>query len=123
MCDTALIFASKNNHTQCVQKLLQYGTKTNVRGNCGDTALMHAATKEYEETLQALLDNGANPNIINDTGCTALMFCTNNLNCTTMLIKAGANVNWKDKNGKTALNRAAGFGQANCAEKLNGGRS
>ena len=67
------------------------------------------------------MDNGANPNIINDSGCTATMLCTKSLNCTEILIQAGANVNSKDKNRKTALNQAADFGQANCLEKLIGG--
>ena len=66
----------------------------------------------------SLIDAGADPNLKNDNDCTALILGANILNFVKLLITAGADVNWKDKIGNTALNRAAYLGEVKCVEKL-----
>ena len=125
---------------ECMQVLLQHNPNLNIQDKDGNTALIHVAedmlywrktckplnyAKEVEETLAALeqcafalIDAGTDPNLKNVKGCTALMFGYSNLNFVQKVIQVGADVNWKDKDGNTALNLAADLGEVECVEKL-----
>ena len=123
---------------KCMQVLLQHDAEINIQGKNGDTALMHVAYMtlclaqskksqvftrdgtfaDMEQCMLSLIDAGADPNLKNDKECTALILGANCLRFVRKVIKVGADVNWMDKNGKTALNQPAGIGQANCVEKL-----
>ena len=140
---SAVIYLKGINHMEnsqeCMQVLLQHDAEINIQGKDGDTALMHLAdTASYlvqfkksqsemnftrvltavEKCVFSLNDAGADPNLKNDNDCTALILGANILNFVKLLIRAGADVNWKDKIGNTALNRAAYLGEVKCVEKL-----
>ena len=124
---------------ECVQMLLQHHAEINIQGKDGDTALMHLARKAsatwetfqltkykvYKEDatatkpcMRTIIGKGANPNLKNDKCCTALILGANFLNSVKTMIQAGADVNWKDKEGFTALTRATEFGAIDCMETL-----
>ena len=141
--DTAFIYAFNHWPVKCqvIQMLLQHDAKINIQGKDGDTALIHL-TRETSYTLAqsqknfqksrifsediaamekcmfALIDAGADPNLMNDKGHTALILGANHLNVVQKLIRAGADVNCKGKDGTTALNKAVGFGAVDCLETL-----
>ena len=123
-----------------MQMLLQHQAEINIQGKDGETALMHivrklsesqhknrnihfsrAQKKEHvanEKHLLDLIDAGADPSLKNERDCTALILGANILNFIKKLLKAGVNVNWKDKHGNTALNRAASLTALDCMETL-----
>ena len=121
---------------ECMQVLLQHNAEINIQGKDGDTALMHLGkTASYlvqsiespfqnrilaaiEQCMFTLIDAGADPNLKNDNGCTALILGANLFNFVRKIIETGANVNWKDKIGNTALNRAAHLGEVECIKTL-----
>ena len=127
---------------ECVQLLLEHHAEVNIQGTNGYTALMHMAYNtsdilnglqsiEYrneefiakditaiEMCLFILIEAGADPNLKNDRDSTALILGADILNVVKEMIKAGADVNWMDKDGNTALTKAAGSGAVNCMETL-----
>ena len=125
--DTAFIYACNDWPVkyQVIQMLLQHDAKINIQGKDGDTALIHLTretsytsaqsqknfqkSRIFSEDIAAmekymftLIDAGADPNLKNDKGHTALILGANLLNVVQKLIRAGADVNCKGKDGKTA---------------------
>ena len=137
-CDTAFIYAFNDWPVKCqvMQMLLKHHADINIQGKDGETALMHLARETshsrknfqsrilsediaaMEKCMFALIDAGADPNLKNDKGCTALILGANHLNFVQKLIKAGADVNWEDRNETTALNKATDLGAVDCIEAL-----
>ncbi|XP_023225582.1 ankyrin repeat, SAM and basic leucine zipper domain-containing protein 1-like [Centruroides sculpturatus] len=66
-----LHFASRGNHYQIMQKLIEYGTDINEVDYKGWTALMWASFSGYENIVKLLLDNKANTVLVADNGETA----------------------------------------------------
>lgn len=60
---------------------------------------------DNDKLVELLLEHGADPNITNSLGETAL-YCVSNLNSAKLLIKYGADVNAKTKDGYTPLDHA-----------------
>ena len=130
---------------ECVQVLLQHQAEINIQGKDGNTALMHAANKtscyleqfqkskiksniknftrdeefaDMEKCMFSLIDAGADPSLKNDRDSTALILGANILNFVKKMIKTGVDINWEDKDGKTALTQAAASGNIECIETL-----
>ena len=101
-----------------MQKLLEFGAKTNVQGWDGRTALMYAARKGG--CLALLLDSGADVNVMDDFRRTALVYAVANgkLDNVDKLIKAGADVNAVTKKGFTNIIRAASKGNIEILKTL-----
>ena len=138
----AQTLSKSTNHMEkikdCVQVLLQHNAEINIQGKNGETALMHLARNTscllkkpqtlapdtlvklsaMEQCMFGLINTGADPNLKNDKECTALILGANILTFVKKMIKAGADVNWIDKDGKTALTQAAYLGEENCIETL-----
>ena len=70
--DTALMWASEDNHTEIARLLLDRGAVIDVRDINGNTALMWASSQGRIEIVRLLLNHGANPNIRDNDGDTAL---------------------------------------------------
>lgn len=141
-----LVKAAQDGHVATVIKLLNEGADINEKGNGYygyGTALMEAAEKGNIEIVRLLLDRRADVNEKNYWGTTALMYAigwpnfywvrkstkiTRNkemlktkkelVNVVKVLLKAGADVNVKTKDGRTALTSAAVYGQTDVVKVL-----
>ena len=87
------------------------------------TVLMLACEGAWAEGVQYLLKKGANPDYVTRQNMTATMFCVMNkrrynAGILDMLVRAGANVNATDINGKTALMHAAEAGHVSAIQDL-----
>ena len=97
--------ASRADHLEAVQALLDSGAGVDVRASNGETALMLACGKRNEMLVPVLLDNGADVNAKTAFGRTALMAASvyGSLEVVQKLLDKGAEVNARDDDGKTAL--------------------
>ena len=112
---SALIAAARNGDVAQVKALLDDGGDPNAQDEFGNTALMSAAINndppmgKYTAVVEALLAAGANPDIQHKIfGHPALMSAVTNRDLPTIraLLAGGANRNLRDRNGRTALDRA-----------------
>src|SRR5205807_2422715 len=90
----------------------------------GSTPLMYAALYGDAALVTRLLGAGADPNTSNVAGATALMWALPHTDRMQPLIAAGANVNARSQEGRTALLIASGIVGAESAVRLlidNGG--
>jgi serine/threonine-protein phosphatase 6 regulatory ankyrin repeat subunit A/serine/threonine-protein phosphatase 6 regulatory ankyrin repeat subunit B len=93
-----------------VMMLIRSGANVNTKDEWGRTALMEAARNGCESIVQLLIDNGAD--VKNSTALISAVGCYGNdedkkERIVMLLIRSGANVNAKDKQGRTALMEAA----------------
>ncbi len=101
------LLAAEGGQTRVVEKFLAAGADANMADKYGTTALMMAARSP--ETVKVLLDAGTVVDAKTEPlGMTALYMAAMNgwAEPVRLLIKAGANVNAKDMDGRTPLNRA-----------------
>ena len=120
----ALISESEGNWGDgTVELLLRSGVSANSQDNYGKTALMNFSHFKSAKEVSAILNTEANPNVGDSEQKTALMFAveestrysdeeyylddtteTRNMEAVAgLLLKAGANINAKDKYGNTVL--------------------
>jgi uncharacterized protein len=110
----ALTEAARWGETETLLQLLESGLAVDARDRNGGTALMKAASAGNRPIMQLLLDRGADVNAIHsEEGMTPLMWslaalhsASDYCDLTEMLLKAGARVEIKDREGKTALDFA-----------------
>ncbi|ETO24193.1 hypothetical protein RFI_12966 [Reticulomyxa filosa] len=111
--DSDLIEACKNNKPREVRKALQKGANVGVqfRQTLEEvTPLILASTKGYSEIVEVLLEFGPEVNAKTSFGhATALLQAVSNehIDCVTILLNKGANVDQGDKLGRTPLMDAA----------------
>ena len=115
--ETALMKAAKCGHVPCVELLLQAGAgaTVNTRGCDGFTALIFAAYYGHWGCIKTLLNAGADVKLCLDT--TALMESCD-VRSVELLLRAGADVNKQDRQGRTALMFAAMDGHWECVKTL-----
>jgi len=108
-----------------VERLLKSGANAKSADGGGNTALMSAASKGNTAIVKALLAAGADANAKMSSdfnlGQTALMYATwfgDNHETVRALIDAKADLEAKDKDGRTALWFAADKGQTQCVRLL-----
>lgn len=119
--ENAIRIAARNNKTESLKFLIQFGVDKNTRGGeNGNTPLMLAALEGQEEATMILINARANVNDQNGNGETALMLAAGNSKKNTLkvLMKAGADINATDKNGKTALQHAISNGHKDTRKEL-----
>jgi len=83
--------------------LLRNRRAATVRGPAGSTPLMAAALYGDATTVKQLLAAGADPNVANSAGATALMWASPDLATMQLLLDAGADVDARSDDQRTAL--------------------
>lgn len=119
---TAVMYAAKNGHLECVNLFINYKANLNMRDKFGDTAIAHAVLGRKDKCLAVLVEAGADVNLANADKCTPLMqaaSCFNDcVKCLMILMESGADICRKDKDGDTAAFYAASYGNSACLKKL-----
>jgi hypothetical protein len=104
-----LLIAAADGSLSRVKSSLADGANVNAKRSNGTTALHSACSRGYFEIVQYLVENGADMNIRggedNDTPLIWAVYNERN-NISKFLIDNGANINSRDKHGKSALNYA-----------------
>jgi ankyrin repeat protein len=117
---TPLLLAARGGHTEVVKMLIEHGATVDTRENGGRTPLSLAAQYHRLESLNILLKSSADLNTKDEThGRTPLMWSfydpepwekrkeyRNFDILKALLSEQDINVNWKAKDGSTALSRA-----------------
>lgn len=134
---TPLMGACQKMDWTLASALLKSGANVNRVNVCGQTPLLIATVNAIDDArlVSLLLCYGANTNYNRDQVMwqeTPLMIASRNGNCPTarLLLKSGAYVNDRDKNGRTAVHHAAGSdmvlllvkhgADVNCVEETEG---
>jgi ankyrin repeat protein len=108
-----LAAAARNEKSDALQFLLDFGADVNLRDTVGEyaqdyTPLLSAATNGSVENIGLLLRKGADANARDRSGRTALWhLATEDPELITLLLKHGASVNLSDNEGRTPLMRAS----------------
>lgn len=114
---TALILASaKEENTNIINILLDYGSDINAMIEddkmTGITSLFYAINNNFGNNVKVLLERGADPNIevivYNQLQVSPLIYAIDlsNIEIANLLIENGADINYKNKDGYTALDYA-----------------
>ena len=77
---TALVFAARQGHMDCVKDLVEAGADINQTTRYGWTPLLVATQNRHYQIGKYLLEHGANPNIPNKGGWNPLYLATDNRN-------------------------------------------
>lgn len=118
---TALNAAVILGQVERVKALLASGASMSVEDCTGSTAVSEAAYHNQVEVMKLLLDSGADVDTPNRFGLTPLCIASSSykaMGMVTLLLKRGANVNLKAKDGRSALHLAAEGGHRWIAKKL-----
>jgi len=108
---TLLMGASAYGHGEIVGQLLAAGLAVNAQQQGGNTALSYAVRKGQTEITAMLLAAGANPNLGDNGGITPLMRAAlGHASEAELLLHHGANVNGRDRDGRSPLWYAANDG-------------
>jgi ankyrin repeat protein len=102
--------AARLGNVKAAEDLLEAGVNPNVPDQYGSTALYHAASMNQLDAVQLLLKYRADPNLTNLHKSTPLQRAADlgNSRMALTLIAAGANVNAKGPEGRTAIFFAGG---------------
>lgn len=111
---TPLIYATGIGNTEFVKMLLTNKANPNATNAMGATPLLFAVGSHNLEVAELLMKSGANPNLSTNSGMTPLMAAASSLTpvdedliaITKALLANGADVNAKDREGRTALHHA-----------------
>lgn len=118
---TALNAAVILGQQERVKALLAAGAALDVVDCTGSTAISEAAYHCHVDIMKLLLDSGAHVNTANRYGLTPLSISScryKGMRIVNLLIKRGANVNLKAKDGRSALHLAAEEGHRWITKKL-----
>ena len=121
---TPLMVASYNNHDLIVKLLLDKGSEVNYINEHGANALFYAITKGNNEVAKILLERGADANIVATYGPygnitpLALASTLGLTDVVSSLLIGKASINFKMRDGRTALIWAAVSGKSGSIDAL-----
>ena len=107
---TALMNAVYDNNTESTAMLIAAGADVNAKDNHDETALYRAIYRKNVQNIKLLLDAGADPNNISKYSNWHQLLDGENISdeeVILMFIKAGANVNAKNRSSRTPLIEAS----------------
>ena len=107
--DLHLSLASRHGYTDQVVSLLMKGANCDIRNFDGVTPLMLASEGGHLNIAKHLIDAEAEVNLIDDQGLNALML-SKSPDMKNLLQSAGADLNYRDDKGDTALTRSCIIG-------------
>lgn len=96
-------WAAQENALNCMRLLLKYHCPINIVDNYDQTPLYVAASENHLLMVQLLLKHGADVDLTGDVTPFGIACSFGFFEICTVLLKAGANVNFKDKEGRTPL--------------------
>ena len=101
---TPLILACYKGNVAVAKFLMENSKTINTSSDMG-TPLMACVVKGNNVIAELLLQKGANPNLTDNKGTTALMYAVQfqNIDAVKLLLKYKADIEHKDKEGKTAF--------------------
>jgi len=109
-------------YVDVVRTLIAAGASATVKESTGINLLHWAAITGHPEVIPVLAEAGARVNAIDDNGFTPLMYAATidfgNSEILKALLKAGADPNLKNEDGRTAREQAAHFGLTDLAASL-----
>jgi len=100
----------RTKNTLALSLLVKRGANINAKDNYGYTALRWATQNGNIPAMKLLLDSGANTEIRCNLGRTPIFHTNDHEEALSLLMKKGANINAKDREGKTALRLATQIG-------------
>lgn len=117
---TALMYAALGGHIKAVQILIGAGAQIDVVGRCGGTALLYAASNGHTAIVQALIVAGERMDSVSNRAILIEAARGGHARTVYTLIAHGADVNFVDQFGNTALMWAAIYGDTGSVDALIG---
>ncbi len=118
---TALMIASNGGYQEIIQTLVDEGrADVNLCDDRGYSAITFAFENEFEEIVAFLIEKGANVDLVSDDKSRALIdFAMNgHIDFVESFLIDGADINYQNEGGKTALMMAIENGHTNIANFL-----
>ncbi|EHK21289.1 uncharacterized protein TRIVIDRAFT_230926 [Trichoderma virens Gv29-8] len=103
---TPLLYAANEGDLDIVKWLLAYGADINATDNQGHSALCYAIAKMHVDVVRELLRWEQKLDILTKSGNTLLDMAINNVSVVQMLLDAGVNSEWPNRDNQTAINTA-----------------
>jgi ankyrin repeat protein len=100
---TALTLTCLRGRMDIAKMLIEAGSNVDAKTNDGDTSLSFALEYEYYDIFKLLLENGANPNQEIDHTSILIKSLYSDDKYALLLLKYGADVDYKDIDGYTPL--------------------
>lgn len=118
---TALNEAVILGQVERVKTLLQAGASLTLEDCTGSTPVLEAAYHNHVEVMKVLLDHGADALTSNKLGLTPLSIASSNfkgMGIVTLLLKNNVDINFRARDGRTALHMAAEGGHKYIVKRL-----
>lgn len=118
---TALMMAAYGGQREAVNQLIRSGASLDLRDRGGSTALHWAADSGQTNLIDWMIDRGADVVAVDVNKWTPLLRVAavgGNREVAGVLVRRGADINWRDKDGKTALMMAVINGHQGLVELL-----
>lgn len=119
--NTALKIASKKNHFELIDYLIEQGADVNSRSTRNRSTPLHAAAyRGHYEVVQLLLKHGADISARNHNGNTPLSLAAkkNHARVVELLLQSGASLEVQNNKGATPLIMAAAHGSLSTTQLL-----
>lgn len=102
--ETPIFVAAQFNNVEAIALLAEFGCDPNAPAKSGFTPMRMAAENGNNESVKALVKAGASVNAVSDTGSPLMSAALDGrAACIKLLASLGAELNWQNKDGATAL--------------------